>query len=394
MSIAKFYSPLVESTCVDVTHKKRGRPPLKAEEASLRPYTAQFDNPVTPAELQQRSTTTPTTPQPTRTHGHKPTPSREIRPVTDLQVSHGGTGNLQRWSFSVPPSQPRGDTSPSLTIGSLGRRPFSSGSSHQHMAPGAFPAAGGFNPPTLEPSHQLSTAAAAAAGTGRPLSSYAHQAPLLPAVSQPQYQQPFVGERIAPFLDRSTAPAPAPVLAPMSANWLPISERPLPLSRDRCESYPESPVRLPPILPSIATTGPDSSPSHHVPRFNDPYQAPTWSWSLRSRENFSREGQGQDQPRPSSQPGPVEPVSPRTQLHHQSPYESTHGHGDLQARHGGAIPSLTMPTSYQGQPLSMAASIGLDTGTTSGEQSKAGTEGRDSRPIKRRRMSLNDMVND
>ncbi|KAK2871582.1 hypothetical protein FQN49_003031 [Arthroderma sp. PD_2] len=68
-----------EESCVDVTHKRRGRPPLKAEEGPIRTYESTYGQPGILRVSQHSSSGL----GPAR--GHKRTPSsREIRPSTDF----------------------------------------------------------------------------------------------------------------------------------------------------------------------------------------------------------------------------------------------------------------------------------------------------------------------
>ncbi|QSS58848.1 C6 transcription factor [Histoplasma capsulatum] len=71
-----------EESCVDVRHKRRGRPPLKAEEGTIQTYEPTYSYPG--ASHPQPESSSPVPPF----YGHRRTSSsREIRPNTELQVS-------------------------------------------------------------------------------------------------------------------------------------------------------------------------------------------------------------------------------------------------------------------------------------------------------------------
>ncbi|GIJ92051.1 hypothetical protein Asppvi_011026 [Aspergillus pseudoviridinutans] len=341
-----------EATCVDVTHKKRGRPPLKAEDASLRTYASQAENATTSGEQQ--------TPLPRRTHTHRSTGSREIRPVTDLRMpgtSHGAVGfrappgHPHRWSTSVFPHV----VDPSLSMqANLGHRRFSSSGSIPQMTvatpPGFIPLTSGFSPALNLGRTQM--------GAGRPLSSYTHQG-LPPTTSPPQYQQPF------------GVPMPPYTASPRMVSRLPAGET--------REAYPESPVRLPPIFPPAMA---HSRPTPQAHRLSDPYPA---AWSPRLREELMQP-QPQQQTGGSSPQSFMEPISPATQTRHaalEHGHSHGHGHGDLGSQQSN-------PTVQGAQNLSTQSSPARPRD----EQPAGGPETGESRPTKRRKMALDDMVND
>lgn len=353
-----------KATCVDVTHKKRGRPPLKAEDTSLRPYGTRMD--------QSSISGDPQSSQSSRRTLHRTTGSREIRPVTDLQIpgAHPGalglrTGAPHRWSTSVFPPQA---VDPSLTMpGNLGHRRFSSSGSIQSLPaappPPFVPMAGGLSP--VFGSNRMPPV------MGRPPSSYASQ-PLQPqSTSSPPYQQ-FYGE--SPYMNR----------APMGES---------PISRDPQESsYLESPVRLPPIFPPMPTTTTETtSPTGH--RLSDPYPYTTGAtWSPRTREEqiLPRERRPPVVTPAHTQPGLMEPVSPQTQIyqphHHHPPaseFSYTHTHTQRLPRPPESITpahrhSTHLPSTHARDEAPFDAEA----------------EGGDGRPTKRRKMALDDMVND
>ncbi|RAK78548.1 putative C6 transcription factor [Aspergillus fijiensis CBS 313.89] len=338
----------VSATCVDVTHKKRGRPPLKAEEASLRTYAAHLDR-ATAGE--------PHGSQSRRTHMHRATSSREIRPVTDLQMMGGqagamamraSSGHPHRWSASMYPHA----LDPAMTMQrSIGHRRFSSSGSVQSMTttspPTYVPMPAGYNPALGM--GRMPT------GAGRHLSSYTHQA-LNPATTPPQYQQQFIP--MSPYAE-----------ATRMANRMPMGE--MPVGRDPREGYGESPVRLPPIYAPTMGTPAHVSQGHRLS--SDPYPA---VWSSPMREDYLSQEHRQHMP----PHGYIEPISPNSQMR---PGGSDSGYVDPALRHLGSMVPGT-----EGQSLQLSPS------QAQMEQSAAEPHSQDSRPAKRRKMALDDMVND
>ncbi|PTU23190.1 hypothetical protein P175DRAFT_0507918 [Aspergillus ochraceoroseus IBT 24754] len=347
-----------EATCVDVTHKRRGRPPLKAEEASLRTYTAQMDNRGVPGEQGVQS----------RRSMHRATSSREIRPMTDLQMHPGqpgamgirmSAGHPQRWSTAVYPHA----VDPALSMQrAMGHRRFSSSGSVQSLTAASPPSyvavPGGYNP-------ALAVVRMPTCVGGRPVSSYTNQG-LHPAASPPQYH-PTYGVPISPYPEN-----------PRMGNRMQMSEASM--ARDPRESYVESTVRLPPIYPPTMT----NTQGH---RLSDAY--PTM-WSPRMREEYLQQQQQQQQQQMSPhdiarqqiQPGLIEPISPTHQMHQTV---SDFGYMDPTPRQMG--PGVVSPT--QGLSRQMPATRPPDTQTESETDN-----GDSSRPAKRRKMALDDMVND
>ena len=269
---------------------------------------------------------------------HRATSSRELRPITDLQLS-GGPGGIgmapntqpQRWPTSL--FSPNVDPMLSMPPG-FGPRRFSIPGSPQQLMPGFSPIAAGFNP---------------GLNTGRVPLPYTSP-PMSLVTSPPQYHQNF-GPPVSPYRDSIARP--------------PTGE---PSPRDtRQTNYPGSPVRLPPILPA---TGPPGPPPGH--RLSDP--SPTL-WTLRGREELLPE----TRPRLPSQ-GQIEPLS-RVQLH---PPIST-------VRHNGPPPIQSAPA----PPATTAQSHSVQTSSTRPREDEANAEAeREARPAKRRKMALHDMVND
>jgi hypothetical protein len=233
----------------------------------------------------------------------------------------------------------------------LGHRRFSSSSSVQSMttvSPGSFVPIGGGYSPVMGASH-LSM------GVGRSLSSYGNPA-VHPISSPPQYHQPY-SVPYSPYTPGARV-----------VNRVPVSEQPVP--RDPREGYVESSsVRLPPIYPpQMGNPGP--APQAH--RLSDPYPA---NWSPRTREELT-----QQEPRHLHPHVTIEPISSNNQMR-QMASDFTYG-GSVHRQLG-----LNAPT-IQEQVSQGSAMRARD------EQAGVEAETDDSRPAKRRKMALDDMVND
>ncbi|KAL3471119.1 hypothetical protein BJX99DRAFT_267001 [Aspergillus californicus] len=322
-----------QDTCVDVTHKKRGRPPLKTEEGSIRPYTTQMDSRGLPGDQGLQS----------RRSMHRATSSRELRPMTDLQM-HGQAGPMglrlapgqsQRWPMVYPHG-----IDPSLTSQRIiGHRRFSSSGSTQslttvsptgytHMPVGYNPALAAGRPPP---------------GAGRSI-SYSNQG-MHPVPSPPQYQQ-YYGIPISPYPENTRV-----------ASRMQMGESSTP--RDAREGVAESPVRLPPIYPSpVANSQPPQPPQTH--RSSD---TTTWSPS----QQYSQELR--------QQAGFMDPISPSNQMRQSAP-------------EFGYMNQLGGVSPIEGQPQQLPST------RTYEQRGPESDDGDPSRPTKRRKMALDDMVND
>ncbi|KAJ5611306.1 hypothetical protein N7510_008025 [Penicillium lagena] len=286
-----------------------------------------------------------------RTPTHRATSSREIRPVTDLrelgEVSSPVIGGRaprdqqHRWSASVFPLTRPMDPAASIP-GAAARRPFSSGSAIPpalSQPPPAFaPMAGGFHPILT---------GNMPAGMERRFPPYI--GPALPPPTSPSQHQPSLGVPLLSYSD---------IRPPMGDPRLAHTPR---------EGHIDSPVRLPPIHQATAS----SSMPHHAHRLSDPY--PT-TWSLSGREEGLQELRPADQ---LHRPIFSHPFS------HQRSSSSTAGPVDLTPRHTGTIelPSTAPP----GQSPSTGTRI---------EPSSTEAKSQEPRPFKRRKMALDDMVND
>ena len=299
--------------------------------------------------------------------------------MTDLQIQGGPMGSMgprtaapppHRWAPGMYPHV----VDPALTMQrNIGHRRFSSsGSAHSFTAasPPAFvPMAGGGYSPALAQGRMP-------AGVGRPLSSYGAAPGLQPSTSPPQYPQPY-SVPMSPYAEPSRM-----------TNRLSIGEPPV--QRDPRESYLESPVRLPPIYPpTMAHPSPGSQGHGH--RLSDPYQ-PVWS-SPHSREELyhhhhhhhhypshphHQELEQRQVPPPPPPLGIMDPVSPQSQMRQAA---ADLGYGES-----------TMPRPMEPMPSTTTPRHSID--LSSGRARDEPPSGDADRPAKRRKMALDDMVND
>ena len=335
---------------MDVTHKKRGRPPLKAEDSSLRSYTTQIENPTVPAETQPSMTSQ-------RNVLHRATSSRELRPVTDLQgmgepgppTMRAPRGQPHRWSASVFPLTRPMDPSSQAQPNAVGRRPFSSsGPPSFYPSPVFTQAASGFNyafqpgqtPPQME----------------RRFPPF--PGPALPAPTTPPQLQISSGVPFLPYAENSSSSMHHQVSGPR----IPSGPR---------ESYLESPVRLPPI--HQATAGPGPPAPHHMHRISDPYPA---TWSTSGPDEIHRE-----------------PLSPLTL---QRPAGSVFTHSSTHQRSTSTTSGPLDPIPRHLGPIDLPSPDPLGRSPTAGVQRTQPSNDPDThepRPVKRRKMALDDMVN-
>lgn len=306
---------------------------MKAEDGSIRTYATQMDHRGAPGD-----------------HGaarrpmHRATSSREIRPMTDLQIHPAQTAMMggrppvqhQRWPAVVYPP----GIDPSLTTQrTMGHRRFSSSGSAQSMTsvtpPGYMTVPAGYNPALV--------AGRMPAGIGRhSMSSYPNP-PMHPTASPPQYHQPY-GVPFSPYPEHTGI-----------GNRMSMGEGPG--QRDPREGLLESAVRLPPIYPS-----PVANPQ--PPRPSEPYTA-AWSPSHQQTQDFRQH-----------QTGFMEPISPSNQM--RPPVTDVGQMSHL---------SALSPTEAQSQRLPPPR-------TYDEQREHEGGDGDSSRPAKRRKMALDDMVND
>lgn len=335
---------------------------MKAEDSSLRSFTTHMDNPGVSAEVQPSATSQ-------RGVMHRATSSRELRPVTDLQgiPDSSSTAPLQiprgqphRWSASVFPLTRPMDPSPTMP-NTVGRRPFSASGpptyATQPYSPPAFvPITGGFNP--------VLKAAAMPPGMERRFPPYA--APALPPPTSPQQHHLPAG---VPYLAYTEPPSssihPHPA-HPHSHSHQPTIDPRLPPGPR--ELYLESPVRLPPIHQATASSG----PPHHAHRLSDPYPA-TWT--------SSREADPREPRSPSLYQRPISSVFTHSASHQRS--SSQTGPLDPVPRHLGPI---ELPS-----PVALGQSPSIE--RRAPDVPSTESESQEQRPIKRRKMALDDMVN-
>lgn len=293
---------------------------------------------------------------------HRATSSRELRPMTDLQgitdssstaLSQMSRGQPHRWSASVfPLTRPR-DPSPMMPS-TVGRRPFSASGPPTYAAqpypPPAFvPITGGFNP--------VLKTAAMPPGMERRFPPYA--APALPPPTSPQQHHLPAG---VPYLPYAEPPGGSIQSHPAHPHQS-VGDPRLPPG-----PYLESPVRLPPIHQATASPG----PPHHTHRLSDPYPA-TWTTS---RESGPREPRS-----PGLYQRPTSSVFTHSSTHQRS--SSQTGPLDPVPRHLGPI-ELPSPVRL-GQPPSIER--------RPPEIPSTEPESQEQRPVKRRKMALDDMVN-
>lgn len=330
-----------------MTHKKRGRPPLKADDSSLRSYTTHMDSPAVSAEVQPSIASQ-------RSVMHRATSSRELRPMTDLQgisdpasaapMQMGRGGQPHRWSASVFPLTRPMDPSPTLQ-NTVARRPFSASGPPTYATP-PYP------PPAFVPItsgfHPVPKTGTLSPGMERRYPPYA--GPGLPLPTSPQQHHLPAGVHYLPYAEHPSSS----IHQPMTDPRLPPGPR---------EPYLESPVRLPPIHQATASPGPPL----HAHRLSDPYPT-TWTSSreprspgLFQRPTSSIFTHSASHQRSSSQTGSLDPI-PR----HLGPVE---------------LPS----------PVTLGQSPSIDRRATENPSTEAETQ--EPRPIKRRKMALDDMVN-
>lgn len=291
---------------------------------------------------------------------HRATSSRELRPMTDLQAIgepgptataiQGPRGQPHRWSASVfPLTRPMDPSAPMQTT--AGRRPFSASgpptyAAPPHPPPAFIPITSGFNP--------VLKTGAMPPGMDRRFPPYA--VPALPPPTSPQQHHLPAG---LPFLPYAETPS-ASIHQPKSDPRLPHGSR---------EPYPESPLRLPPIHQATGTPG----PPHHAHRLSDPYPA---TWTSSSREENPRA-----QRSPATLQRPLDSLFSHSTSHQRS---SSHtGPLDPIPRHLGPV---ELPS-----PVTLGHSPSM--GTRSPAHPSTEAESQEPRPIKRRKMALDDMVN-
>ncbi|PCG89082.1 Hypothetical protein PENO1_058290 [Penicillium occitanis (nom. inval.)] len=360
----------VASACVnyDVFYlEKRGRPPLKAEETPLRAVPS-LDSSVTPREQY------PAAPSARRPSHHK-TSSREIRPVTDLQYSrpleHGPAGlggsisplaaSSGRWQpFASPQMLPSGHNqrlpssvgpSPMSTINYAHNNPFTP----YHMT--AFPPPPGASdmPAVLNYSDRPPTTTP-------------------PTVSPQQYQQHF-----PPTLQSRISPQ-------TPSRGLDVA--PGPSSLGFREPYTEPGVRLPPILPSPPTFAAHTSTHPH--QRSDSYP------NIFTYQTLGTSPQQQHEPplsSSSSQQFTRPQESPRSMFELRSPYPPASGPAAGSHERSPPYIQAQRPHSMIIPPTTTTASAS-PVYNERRRKSTANDSEENPQPAKRRRMAVDDIVND
>ena len=363
-----------------MTHKKRGRPPLRAEESLLRHFDSPFGLPDPSREPQLQMS-----PPLTRPTHRRASSSREIRPVTELRfprlgdppVEHGRVGGI-----GIPPRPPLWATTPAISSSPqnrptsspiqadfAGQRPFSSGSSRQSAQPPSSPYLYS-SPGGATPRHHPSPVAA---GRASALPQYRGFGP---PITQPQHQQ------------HSSLPAPfTPYYPPRprSPHRPPISEVAVASNAEAARNTGVRPhsaesrfgYRLPPIWPSPPANASESRrademippPSRSLARTS--YEQP--SPQHRLREPLNR------------YPEPLQPAfqgSAATSAPQGRPMTAHQLPPSLQPP---LLPPPALPTRAEEPPVLRGEPVAAT--TPDGETDE------NPRPAKRLKMALGDMVN-
>ncbi|KLJ09325.1 hypothetical protein EMPG_15253 [Blastomyces silverae] len=361
-----------EESCVDVRHKRRGRPPLKAEEGPLQPYEPTFSHSGVSRPDPQSSSPV------SQFYGHRRTSSsREIRPITELrlprrssevgveygpQMPNPAMPNPHMWA---PPAPSRGiHTSTTIPSPFSSQMALSSGSSQQsptHNTPLFSPGAGSSS--TFTPEY-------------RDMSSsvppfYSERIP--PNQSPRQYQRrhippPSTGSTYfaGPGSPHGRLSSP-PLSAPSSARNYPFS------------SPGQSQIQLPPLMPS--KRGSEFEFSQDIQRPPVPTQAP----SLLSLQP--------GRPNPGRVDHPQEFEDHRSLMAHPRFQAVTFSSGPSSRGRLDPYRPLQQGTAPQSQSsfLTSHTQPALEDKNSAAKEKEAASE---SRPIKRHKMALGDMVND
>ncbi|WEW57361.1 hypothetical protein PRK78_002828 [Emydomyces testavorans] len=333
-----------ESSCVDVTHKRRGRPPLKAEEGPLRSYEPAFGQSSTLRLSHQPHL------QPSGSHHQRESASREIRPNTDSRFAEAPRERQrlilsplipmkpQPWGPSMLPS-PSATLPPPSPLGSAPlQRPLSSGSA--------------------------------------PLSTDRHGSVLSPVVPVPGPPHSLSDISHLPPLSRDQLPPRSPRQYKQPTSAAPYSSIPGPMKRPSNLA-----IRLPPIPPPLTKlklTIPTDAPQT-VSNTSSPW--PAGADLVRSQKPFD------------STPHTLSPLAPEQsglierRWSHEQPLVS---------------PSYSLPPIREpAEPLQRQRCFSASAMMTAGHRdilnsptvSEGTLEGMEDRPVKRRKMELGEMVN-
>jgi hypothetical protein len=348
---------------VDVTHKRRGRPPLKAEDGPLRGYES---------TLRHHGASRGSPPTANVLPGQRPSSSRQLRPVTDLSIS----GRLD-------PNDPyrKPEISPTFSINAVRSASMSSPGS---ALPLTSPTSATF-PPSWQPFGEFSPARgntytyrldSGPGVSGRSLSDSSTSLPRygsdrVTAASQSyHYSQRTIYQPSPTFstadsqpnhqppLGRSSGLLPPPITVPSSAEF-----------------------RLPPILPPLTSDGPSQQSASAPQKFS------TSAWPSHERHSRSESAGHIDGMRSSHQSQSYSQISPLIPDGHKptSSVESLAAVLSSSPVRTSTQPSVTFkfpapsPTELSGQ---------------SRETRNEREEDAMGRPAKRRRMELGEMVNE
>ncbi|KAL1955437.1 hypothetical protein VTO42DRAFT_8530 [Malbranchea cinnamomea] len=343
-----------EASCVDVTHKRRGRPPLKAEEGPLRHYESKFNQPVAPRVLPQSHSTA---------FGQRYWVSREIAPMPGL-TPHAPSDPRKSYSNTWK-TEPLAVHSPSQTT----------------STPVVLPQVGiSATPlPTVAPSRH------------GPLKGYSptgvHSFAFKPDIKSPELTRRlsdsvsslrrYPAEQQINFLPSSHLPhrSPLPGHSDVQAMQRPSTTGGLNVPPLRLPSLSE--FRLPPILPSSSSLSNDERPTHlatATQRFT------SQQWSHPESQNLGtmdmRRSQSYTQlPGGVSIDQEMRTFEPQLQRHPLlSPPSLSYGHSATSRAQSDTFP---LQWSLHANPR---ASLKEDES--------------DARPTKRQKMELGEMVND
>lgn len=341
-----------------MTHKRRGRPPLKAEEGSLRTYEPTLGQPVAPRSAQQGSTQAGS-----YTH-RRNTSSRELRPNTELQQHRQlinprpESGHLVSTPIATIPRPPYPPQFPSQANPppTLIQRPAPSGPFRQvmpHNAPTAFPS----NRTEIAPRNRSESSRRHLTGPEiRHLQSPQQSRQLFPHSPSLAHSAQSQGRKLLP------APHPHPQPLPHSLPTQGLSS-----------------LRLPPILPSVTRSDAEVSPRSQGGQTLLP---PSWP-SRRPPDTLEcNQEHGNRNLQPSRPPFQLAPLSTASVTRRATD------------------PQISSSPSFfsQHQPLMRHHSIVTTTHQVPERMeravSKEREENKEDKPVKRRKMTLGEMVND
>ncbi|OAX85572.1 hypothetical protein ACJ72_00033 [Emergomyces africanus] len=359
-----------EESCVDVRHKRRGRPPLKAEEGPVRAFDPAFSLPGVSNPQSQGSSPL------SQFYGHKRTySSREIRPSTDLQLLRRSSDVGSEYGRPIPNpaiSIPHTCSADAITRNAYVPAPFTSSSQRSPVANASFVSTGTESSSGLTPEYGDMSRSVPILHGQRILSSHASR----------QLRRPHI----------FSLPTGSTYFSGPGSPHGPLSSPPLLVSR-RARNYPfsgpgQSQIQLPPLMPS--TTGQEVEFAQSSQRPSVPLPPSSLPFVQSNQLNFCRVDHTQE----LEDSCPVPPHLPfQPTIFPTGPA----GRGLLDPYRPLPLPP---PSVAQQEPMpqrhpSFSASNTLppmleDKGSPAKE--KEGES--DVRPAKRKMMALGDMVND